>query len=112
MQSTRQLWVVGMFYSNRDYIAKVLCINRDKPEVNCNGHCQLKKELEKNNENTKQQNSEKNYKEIFAYFEPTLNYKNQISFRLKERNYSNIPNQPHLTKGHLTTVFHPPITVV
>lgn len=32
---------------NYDYIAKVLCINKDVPESNCNGKCQLTKELKK-----------------------------------------------------------------
>ncbi|WP_147300487.1 hypothetical protein [Tenacibaculum gallaicum] len=32
---------------NYDYISKVLCINKDKPELNCNGKCQLMMELEK-----------------------------------------------------------------
>ncbi|WP_148868671.1 hypothetical protein [Tenacibaculum adriaticum] len=32
---------------NYDYISKVLCINKDKPELNCNGKCQLMKELKK-----------------------------------------------------------------
>ena len=31
---------------NYDYISKVLCINKDKPELNCNGKCQLMMELE------------------------------------------------------------------
>lgn len=35
---------------NYDYISKVLCINKDKPEMNCNGKCQLMKELEKQQE--------------------------------------------------------------
>lgn len=32
---------------NYDYISKVLCINKDKPELSCNGKCQLMKKLEK-----------------------------------------------------------------
>ena len=32
---------------NYDYISKVLCINKDKPELNCNGKCQLMMKLEK-----------------------------------------------------------------
>lgn len=32
---------------NYDYISKVLCINKDKPELKCNGKCQLMKELDK-----------------------------------------------------------------
>ena len=31
---------------NYDYISKVLCINKDKPELRCNGKCQLMKKLE------------------------------------------------------------------
>lgn len=30
-----------------DYISTVLCINTDKPEMNCNGQCYLKNELAK-----------------------------------------------------------------
>lgn len=35
---------------NYDYIAKVLCINKDKPEMSCNGKCQLMKKLEQQQE--------------------------------------------------------------
>lgn len=30
---------------NKDYIAKVLCINKDEPELKCNGMCHLNKQL-------------------------------------------------------------------
>ena len=36
---------------NQDYIAEFLCINKDKPELQCNGKCHLVKELEKQQEN-------------------------------------------------------------
>ncbi|WP_228451288.1 hypothetical protein [Chryseobacterium sp. ON_d1] len=32
---------------NYDYIVKVLCINKDRPEIHCNGKCYLSKELAK-----------------------------------------------------------------
>lgn len=32
---------------NYDYIAKILCINKDEPELKCNGKCQLAKEIKK-----------------------------------------------------------------
>ncbi|AZA53079.1 hypothetical protein [Chryseobacterium sp. G0201] len=34
---------------NYDYIANVLCINKSKPELHCNGKCYLSKELAKTN---------------------------------------------------------------
>ena len=35
---------------NYDYIAKVLCINKNRPEIHCNGKCYLSKELAKTND--------------------------------------------------------------
>jgi hypothetical protein len=38
---------------NYDYISKVLCVNKDKPMLHCNGKCHLMKELAKTSENEK-----------------------------------------------------------
>lgn len=35
---------------NQDYIAEFLCINKDKPKLQCNGKCHLAKQLEKQQE--------------------------------------------------------------
>ena len=32
---------------NQDYIAEFLCINKDKPKLQCNGKCHLAKQIEK-----------------------------------------------------------------
>jgi|AntAceMinimDraft_7_1070363.scaffolds.fasta_scaffold26169_2 hypothetical protein len=37
------------YYANYDYIATVLCENRDKPYLECNGKCYLEKQLNKVN---------------------------------------------------------------
>ncbi|RFN58151.1 hypothetical protein [Marixanthomonas ophiurae] len=39
-----------------DYIANVLCINKDEPEMQCNGKCHLTQELSKANEATNPNN--------------------------------------------------------
>jgi len=36
---------------NQNYIAEFLCINKDKPELQCNGKCHLVKQIEKQQEN-------------------------------------------------------------
>lgn len=36
---------IAYFQLNRSYIAKVLCENRDRPKLNCNGKCYLAKKL-------------------------------------------------------------------
>lgn len=37
------------YYSNRDFFATVLCINKDKPELACKGQCILMQKLKKAN---------------------------------------------------------------
>lgn len=36
---------------NYEYITKVLCVNKAKPKLQCNGKCHLMKELAKSSEN-------------------------------------------------------------
>ena len=54
-QLSGRYFVVLDFYLNQDYIAKNLCINRDKPKMHCNGKCHLKKKLRE--EDKKEQES-------------------------------------------------------
>lgn len=44
---TKPLWPVVEYVVNYDYIVNVLCENKDKPEMQCNGKCHLTKELAK-----------------------------------------------------------------
>src|SRR5690606_3619645 len=39
---------------NQDYIAEYLCINKDKPEMDCNGKCYLMQKIQKENDEKKQ----------------------------------------------------------
>ncbi len=43
----RPLWPIVEYVTNYDYIVTVLCENRDKPELQCNGQCYLSKQLAK-----------------------------------------------------------------
>ena len=38
------------FILNQDYIAEFLCINKEKPKLQCNGKCYLMKEIQKQQE--------------------------------------------------------------
>ncbi len=44
---TKPMWPVVDYVVNYDYIVNVLCENKDKPEMKCNGKCHLIKELVK-----------------------------------------------------------------
>ncbi|WP_418499385.1 hypothetical protein [Flagellimonas sp.] len=43
----KPLWPVMEYVANYDYIAKVLCENKDRPQLHCNGKCYLAKQLQK-----------------------------------------------------------------
>jgi hypothetical protein len=40
---------------NKEFIAEVLCVNQDKPELKCNGKCYLKEQLEQSAEKEQQE---------------------------------------------------------
>ncbi len=49
------------FFANQSYITKVLCENKDKPQLYCCGKCQLRKSL-RQEENSEKQNEERKQK--------------------------------------------------
>jgi len=57
--------VIGAFYVNKDYIAKYLCENRDKPQLHCNGNCVLMKKIKKAQEKEKQNPTAKLKAEVY-----------------------------------------------
>lgn len=71
-QLSGRYMVMFGFYMNQEYIAKNLCVNRDKPAMHCNGKCHLSKKL-KEEEKKDQDNPERkdHHSEIFyaAWFQ-------------------------------------------
>ncbi|MBK8564320.1 MAG: hypothetical protein IPN76_13525 [Saprospiraceae bacterium] len=53
--SAKDVLIWSSFKLNQDFIAKTLCINRDKPEKKCNGKCQLTKKIAESKEESPQQ---------------------------------------------------------
>jgi hypothetical protein len=48
LAATFSKWfVIASFELNKNYIARTLCVNRNKPFMHCNGHCYLNKQLQK-----------------------------------------------------------------
>lgn len=113
VQSTSQLWITISFFINQDYIARVLCINRDKPESGCNGACQLKKQIEKDKENQEQSNIDIKVKEVLVYIPVVApQVQSAYTFELTEKKFSSIYFKSYLPEGHLHSIFHPPASFV
>ncbi|WAC10539.1 hypothetical protein [Dyadobacter pollutisoli] len=60
MLPTLSPWgTIAYFKLNRDYIARVLCENRARPQMHCNGKCYLAKKLKQQQEKQDKETSEK-----------------------------------------------------
>lgn len=65
------------YFLNYDYIVNVLCVNKDKPEMHCDGKCYLKKEISKSNnldKGSKKALANYQFKPIPVYFETTSEF--------------------------------------
>ncbi|WP_158798047.1 hypothetical protein [Pedobacter sp. L105] len=49
------LFVFAGFEMNRTYVAKELCVNRNKPQLHCNGNCYLMRKLRQAQEKEQKQ---------------------------------------------------------
>lgn len=101
---------VFQYVINYEYISEVLCINKEKPEMHCNGKCHLMQELAKASNDEKPLSSDKKsqHSEIEVLFIEELNifcFTKQSDFILTTPiiYYSNLYS--HI---NCNSVFHPP----
>lgn len=95
---------------NYDYIVKVLCENKEKPEVACNGKCHLKKELANasDSETPASQNDKKGFSPIELYCNIEIEIPVSMTFCMLPAQAIFCPVTSD-TVGFDGTVFHPPI---
>lgn len=96
----------------KDYIAKNLCINRDKPKSCCQGKCHLKKQLEKSSETSDTENKSSNKKvsnqevSVWLISPVTIPKANEISLH----RFASI--EIIIASQVISSIFVPPKTVV
>lgn len=104
-QSFTRSFVYLNYQMNKNYISTVLCENKTKKEMHCEGKCHLKKELEK--EEKKESAPTGNSKEKIEF-----NFFNEIKsfFSISERITKNyfVSNSMLLPQNCDISVFHPP----
>lgn len=94
------------FKLNQDYIAKVLCINRDKPELHCNGRCILMQKMKKAQDTEQSQENQTNKKQTFETFCESLFDFNALKFLAEKEEF--IAYQMLFLSHYLSDIFHPP----
>jgi len=98
---------------NYDYISKVLCVNKAKPKMHCNGKCHLMKQLAKTSESEAPISSDK--KIVSQQFE-ILFLEEIISFKITpiyffEIQKTNSAYSNLYFRLNTASVFHPPIFI-
>lgn len=101
-------WLLFSSYTvNKEYISTVLCTNKDKPHLHCDGKCFLDiklKELEKKNKQ-----EQDNLKRMIETLVPA--YANLLSQVFET--YLEMPSTPYLLQqphGKVVSIFQPPKT--
>lgn len=96
------------FMVNRSYIAKELCVNRAKPQMNCNGQCYLMQQMEQEKQQDQQGNALKDkYEIIIAVMDVPFSLQPDITVTTLYTGYE----QGHSQRTP-TGVFRPPQAVI
>ncbi|MCG3167054.1 MAG: hypothetical protein POELPBGB_02837 [Bacteroidia bacterium] len=105
VQSFTRSFIYLNYEVNKDYISNVLCENKEKKELHCEGKCHLKKELQKEDkkENTPTGSSKEKF-EVNLFSEGTFVFFIPIE---TVRNYP-ISHVTLLPQNSSISVFHPP----
>lgn len=108
----KPIFPLAEYAANYEYISKVLCINKEKPQLKCNGKCHLMQELAKAADTGKpaSPNDKKHQVETEWYFDTSskielpdflaIFHPKQLTF------YSNL-----YSNLHTALFFHPPSIV-
>jgi hypothetical protein len=104
LQSLSKAVIIMQYYANKDYIAKNLCENRDKPQMHCEGKCCLKKRLEK--DQNAPTSSQKDKQDVVLYCF-TAGIHIAYSF-FPEEKVKYFSHNDLATYTYSSAVFHPP----
>lgn len=105
-----RMGVVVYFQANKAYIAKVLCVNKNRPSLHCDGKCYLAKKLKATEEREQKQTAEKLEKmpeiQLFCSLE-NLHFGKTFFIELLKKT-SNATFLANPIAGKLKGIFHPP----
>lgn len=84
---------------------EALCENKDKPELKCNGKCELKKVTESSRNNEKAPSQLIDFKDILLYKEAPFSYSFRTTIIKNENLFLYLNNYSYL---QVNSSFHPP----
>ncbi len=90
------IYTICTFYANQIEIEDLFCENKDKPELNCKGHCYLQKQLKGTANQDLSQNQNKLKGQIFWSYA----FENLVVPHVKKKN-GHDQNRPYYFKNEL-----------
>jgi hypothetical protein len=107
-QGGTKLGIYAYFQLNKEYISNVLCINKDKPALQCNGKCYFSKKLKSQEE--KESNAPSQIKAV-----ETVLFCDHHSLAIPINSQYQIVdlNSEYFLNNYLvyqSSVFHPPLS--
>lgn len=99
------VWVYLGYEANQKYIVKELCINKDKPQMRCNGKCYLMKKLKQaqDKEQKQEQQSQKSQVQYAVVSTPPV-FKQYAFAEMKVH----VPFSTGMPRNIKNSIFHPP----
>ncbi|SUJ27504.1 Uncharacterised protein [Sphingobacterium spiritivorum] len=109
VQPFSRMAVFISFKINQDYISRVLCENRDKPELSCHGQCVLMKKIKKLEEKEHNQDMQiiKQLNELI-YTQITFDWSPVPLIIQSTDTRQYITDTPHMYSAYALSLFKPP----
>lgn len=108
LQTFSKTIILTDYQINKEYIAKVFCVNKSKPKMHCNGKCHLKNELNKAEKKEHSSTNPENEKYEFQLFSESNFNMGICNFIDLDLNSLLSDYSFHLSDKHLNSIFHPP----
>lgn len=106
IQTFSSVIIKADFYMNQSYIAKNLCVNRDKPMMHCNGKCYLAKKIKQQEKQDQQAPASRNERfDVILYFAPFYTALQNDQPATKNKFFIKDEN---LVSSCSSSIFHPP----
>src|SRR5690606_36601862 len=94
------------FKLNQDYISKVLCINRETPQLNCDGQCVLMQKMKSTQDADHPEQSQSPKTQLLEIFSELTALFQPLSYRFTPQEFFTFNEVVSLE--NFSTIFHPP----
>jgi len=94
------------FKLNQDYISKVLCINRDRPQLDCDGQCILMQKMKSTQDADHPEQSQSSKTQLLEIFSELTALFLPMSFPSVQEEF--FPYNESVSVENFSSIFHPP----